>query len=113
MKVVVFGHSENPERYSNMAAELLLNYKHEVVTINPRHEEELKRIDTPFHTLTLYVNPQVSEKYQDLLLRAKPKRVIFNPGTENPALEEKFKSQGAEVVIGCTLVMLKTNQFEV
>nr|BDT28816.1 CoA-binding protein [Bacteriovorax sp. HI3] len=112
MKVVVFGYSEGPDRYSNMAANLLHDYKHEVVTINPRQEEELKKINTSFHTLTLYVNPQISDKYQDLLLNSKPKRVIFNPGTENPALEKKFEAQGAEVVIGCTLVMLKTQQFD-
>lgn len=111
MKVVVFGYSDSPDRYSNMAANLLKDYSHEVVTINPRQEEELGKIKTEFHTLTLYVNPQISDKYQDMLLASKPKRVIFNPGTENASLEKKFEDQGAEVVIGCTLVMLRTNQF--
>lgn len=111
MKVLVFGYSENPDRYSHMAAELLKDYKHETVTINPRMEEELPKIKMDYHTLTLYVNPQISDKYQDMLLKSKPKRVIFNPGTENPELEKKFEAQGAEVVIGCTLVMLRTNQF--
>ncbi len=111
MKVLVFGYSENPDRYSYMAAELLKDYKHETVTINPRQVEELAKINTDYHTLTLYVNPQISDKYQDILLKSKPKRVIFNPGTENPSLQKKFESLGAEVVIGCTLVMLRTNQF--
>lgn len=111
MKVLVFGYSENPDRYSYMAAELLKDYKHETVTINPRQVEELGKISTDYHTLTLYVNPQISDKYQDILLKSKPKRVIFNPGTENPTLQKKFEIQGAEVVIGCTLVMLRTNQF--
>lgn len=111
MKVLVFGYSENPDRYSYMAAELLKDYKHETVTINPRQVEELTKINTDYHTLTLYVNPQISDKYQDILLKSKPKRVIFNPGTENPSLQKKFESLGAEVVIGCTLVMLRTNQF--
>lgn len=112
MKVIVFGYSENPDRYSNMAAHLLADYKHEVVTINPRLEEEISKINTDYHTLTLYVNPQVSDKYQEILLKSGPKRVIFNPGTENSTLQKKFESLGAEVVVGCTLVMLRTNQFE-
>ncbi len=111
MKVLVFGYSESPDRYSNMAANLLQDYKHETVTINPRHEEELQKINTDYHTLTLYVNPTISDKYQDILLKSKPKRVIFNPGTENPGLQKKFETLGCEVVIGCTLVMLRTNQF--
>jgi uncharacterized protein len=111
MRTLVFGYSDSPERYSNMAAHLLADYKHETVTVNPRHEEEFEKIKGEFHTLTLYVNPTISEKYQDLLLKVKPKRVIFNPGTENPDLEKKFEVLGAEVVIGCTLVMLRTNQF--
>lgn len=111
MKVLVFGYSENPERYSHMAAELLKDYKHETITINPRQEEDLKKINTDYHTLTMYVNPTISDKYQDILLKSKPKRVIFNPGTENPILQKKFETIGTEVVIGCTLVMLRTNQF--
>lgn len=112
MKVLVFGYSDSPDRYSHMAAELLKNYKHETVTINPRMEEELQKINTDYHTLTLYVNPTISDKYQDILLKSRPKRVIFNPGTENPVLQKKFETMGAEVVIGCTLVMLRTNQFD-
>lgn len=112
MKVLVFGYSESTDRYSNMAARLLEDYKHEVTTVNPRRDEELGRACEGFHTLTLYVNPTISDKYQDLLLKTKPKRVIFNPGTENENLMKKFETLGTEVVIGCTLVMLRTNQFE-
>lgn len=112
MKVLVFGYSESPDRYSNMAAQLLHDYKHEVVTINPRQEDELTRINNEFHTLTLYVNPKVADKFAEILLKSRPKRVIFNPGTENTDLQKKFQAQGSEVVIGCTLVMLRTNQFD-
>lgn len=111
MRVMVFGYSESPDRYSNIAHHLLQDFKHESLTVNPRHEEELKNLAQDIHTLTLYVNPIVSAKFQDLLLNIKPKRVIFNPGTESPELEKKFLAQGADVVIGCTLVMLRTGQF--
>lgn len=111
MKVLIFGYSESVDRYSNMAARLLEDYKHEVTTINPRQDSELLKVNEDIHTLTLYVNPSISDKYQDLLLKTKPKRVIFNPGTENENLMKKFETLGVEVVIGCTLVMLRTNQF--
>lgn len=111
MKVMVFGYSESADRYSNKAHHLLQEYKHESIPVNPRHEEELKNLDRDIDTLTLYVNPVVSAKFQELLLSLKPNRVIFNPGTESPELEKKFLAQGADVVIGCTLVMLRTGQF--
>lgn len=111
MKTLVFGYSDNPDRYSFIATEMLQDYKHEVVTVNPRIDSELSKISNDVHTLTMYVNPQVSEKFQDTLLKMKPKRVIFNPGTENPSLAKKFETLGTEIVIGCTLVMLRTNQY--
>lgn len=111
MKVLVFGYSESPDRYSNKAHNLLLDFEHESIPVNPRNEDELNNLPGNIHTLALYVNPAISTKFQDLLLSIKPKRVIFNPGTESPELEKKFLAQGADVVIGCTLVMLKTGQF--
>ncbi len=111
MKTMVFGYSDSPDRYSYMAHELLKSYGHESLPINPRHEEELKDLASDIHTLTLYVNPTVSAKFQDLLVGLHPKRVIFNPGTESPELQKKFEKAGSEVVVGCTLVMLRTGQF--
>ena len=45
------------------------------------------------------------------ILNLKPRRVIFNPGSENYALVTKLKEAGIEVVQACTLVMLRTEQF--
>lgn len=113
MKTLVFGFSESPDRYSHMAYNLLREFQHETVAINPRIELDLQKLEKQqdVHTLTLYVNPAVSAKFEQNLLNLKPKRVIFNPGTESSSLQEKFRQQGAEVVIGCTLVMLRTGQF--
>jgi hypothetical protein len=111
MKVVIFGYSDNVERYSNKASALLGEYHHEVVKINPRNEDDLKLLNTNYDTLSLYVNSEISNKFQDQLTKSNPKRVIFNPGSENSILQKKFEAMGVEVVIGCTLVMLKTNQF--
>ena len=63
------------------------------------------------HTITLYLNPQRQEQYYDYLLSLKPKRIIFNPGTENPLLIRLLKEYGIEPVIACTLVMLSTGQY--
>ncbi len=111
MKVLVFGYSDNVDRYSNMAFQLLKEYQHEAIAINPRIEGDLLNLDNAIHTLTLYVNPGASAKFETLLIAMRPKRVIFNPGTENLELQRKFEAAGSEVVIGCTLVMLKTGQF--
>lgn len=110
MKVLVFGYSENPERYSYKAFHLLEEYKHQTIKFNPRIDDP-KDLDKNFDTVTLYVNKSISDKFSDLLLQLQCKRVIFNPGAENGELEEKLKAQSVEVVHGCTLVMLKTSQF--
>lgn len=110
MKVLVFGYSDNPDRYSYLAANLLLDHKHETVKFNPRIDDP-KNLDKNFDTLTLYVSGPVSDKFQELLLGLNVKRVIFNPGTENDQLEGKLRAKGVEIVHGCTLVMLRTGQF--
>lgn len=113
MNVCVFGYSENVEKYSHKAALLLQEFHHEVYLINPRLESDFAKItkSANIHTLTLYVNSSISDKYQDYLLEMGAKRVIFNPGTENYALQKKFETLGVDVVVGCTLVLLRTHQF--
>lgn len=108
--VLVFGYSDNPDRYSYMAFNLLKDYKHNVTAFNPRVDDP-KALPKKFDTLTLYVSPPVADKFEDLLMSLDVKRVIFNPGTENQKFIDLFQSRGVEVVIGCTLVMLRTNQY--
>lgn len=62
-------------------------------------------------TVTLYVNPERQQAYYDYILGLRPRRIIFNPGTENAELARMAREQGIEVVIGCTLVMLTLNNF--
>lgn len=95
-----------------MASSLLEEYQHEVIKVNLRKEEDFFKLNEDFHTLTIYVNSNLSDKYQALLLASKPKRVIFNPGAENTSLASKFSKNGVEVINGCTVVMIKTNQFD-
>ncbi len=118
MKVLIFGSSTNPERYSYKASEMLLQYGHEIVQVGRREghandhpilagHPKVDQIDT----LTLYMNPTALLEHQDYLIGLEAKRVIFNPGTESAELAKAFKENGSEVLNACTLVMLRTNQF--
>lgn len=117
-KTLVIGASENPERYSYKAINLLLAYGHPVVAIGGRQgqvsgvgfgKEKLDFQD--LNTVTLYLNPGRQEEYYDYIIELHPQRVIFNPGTENPAFANQLKSAGIQVVEACTLVLLHTGQF--
>lgn len=118
MKTLVIGASHNPARYSYSAVKLLQHYGHEVVALGRRAREvgdweilsgtpEIKDLDT----ITVYMNAQNQQDYQDYILGLHPKRVIFNPGAENPELANKLIKNGVEVLDACTLVMLRTNQY--
>ena len=117
-KTLIIGASPNPDRYSSKAANMLTRYGHEIVQVGLRKGEmagkeiivgkpELHDIDT----VTLYLNPQNQKDWYDYLVKLKPKRIIFNPGTENEELEELAEKNGIEPVEACTLVMLSTAQY--
>ncbi len=115
---LVIGASLNPERYSNMAIKsLVANNQHVLayglkvgdvsgVTISTILEE-YNTIDT----VTLYLNPALQKVYYDYIIGLKPRRVIFNPGTENPEFYNLLKANAIAVEIACTLVLLSTNQY--
>ena len=119
MNVAVVGASNKPERYSHQAVVLLAQKGHVVYPIHPALAEidghrvfkKLADVPVPVHTVTLYVSPALSGGLAGDLLAARPVRVIFNPGTENPELEEKLAAAGIAVVQACTLVLLRTGQF--
>jgi predicted CoA-binding protein len=118
MKTLVIGASTNPERYSFKAINSLLNHNHSVVAIGQKIGEvsgvkiqtkqiPLKNIDT----VTLYVNAKNQRDYYNYILQLQPKRVIFNPGTENPEFYQLLKANSIKVEEACTLVLLATNQY--
>ena len=117
-KTVVLGASENPERYSFIAVTRLNEKQHPVVAVGLKEGKigDIKILSgTPHidnvHTITLYLNLQRQKLFYDYILSLNPKRIIFNPGAENPELEEMAASKGIDVVEGCTLVMLSTGSF--
>lgn len=117
-KTVVFGASPNPARYSNIATYRLKKYGHETIPIGVRKgkicdldillgQPEIEGVDT----ITLYMNPARQQPYYDYILGLNPKRIIFNPGTENPELIALAQEKGIETTIACTLVMLSVGDY--
>lgn len=110
----MIGASSNPARYSNTAVKELTRKGFPVVAIGLRNENiGNTEIQTGFpeiedvHTVTLYVGQQIQPGYKDYIInQLAPKRIIFNPGTENEDFEQLAEEKGIEVVKNCTLVML-------
>lgn len=117
-QTLVIGASENEERYSNMAIKLLTQHGHTVFGIGNRKgqvgntviETETKEY-SDINTVTLYLNPKLQEAYYDYILGLKPKRIIFNPGTENIILKNLAEAQGITTEDACTLVLLRLGQY--
>jgi uncharacterized protein len=119
-KTVVVGATENPTRYAYIASQMLSSHGHEFVPVSIKKGEVLgKQIldvnEKPeigdVDTVTMYVGSRNQASWYDFILNLKPKRIIFNPGTENPELEEMAHKQGIEIVEGCTLVMLRLGHY--
>lgn len=117
-RVLIIGASLKPSRFSYMALKKLTEYNHEVFAIGNKEGEifgvqiqksnaSLGNIDT----VTLYINSINQINYEDYILKMHPKRIIFNPGTENSSLAAKSRAAGIEVVMDCTLVMLDAGSF--
>lgn len=117
-KTLVLGASTNPSRYSFLAINKLIANGHSVVAIGQKEGEiegvkiQTKQIPfTNIDTVTLYLNPQRQKDYYNYIVGLQPKRVIFNPGTENPEFYQLLKLNSIKTEVACTLVMLGTNQF--
>ncbi len=117
-KTLVIGASSNPERYSYKAIERLQHHNQPVVAVGRRQTEvlgvpvEKEKIHFDgIDTVTLYLNPKNQVEYYNYIISLNPKRVIFNPGTENPELYEILTQNGIEYEEACTLVLLGTGQY--
>lgn len=116
---LVLGASSKTTRYSKMAIELLQNKGEDVIAIGSKEAEvgDVKILTTlpdyvkQVHTVTIYLRPSLQKQYEKMILDLQPKRVIFNPGANNPELQNKLASVGIEVLNACTLVMIQTNQY--
>ncbi len=117
--VAILGASNKPERYSYKALKMLEGKNYNVIPVNPVLKEidgvevtrSLEHIKSPIDTLTLYIKPQRVLEELNKIITLKPRRIIFNPGTEDSTIKEKFEENDIECVEACTLVLLSTNQF--
>lgn len=118
MKTLVLGASMKVHRFSHKAVQRLVSNQHEVVAFGLK-EGEISgvTIDTELvqyediHTVTLYLNPAVQEDYYEYIFSLQPKRIIFNPGTENPSFVAQLEEKEIKCVTACTLVMLASNRY--
>jgi len=115
---LVIGASENPERYSNRAISMLRSRGIPVHAVGLRAgfvgdvpvqtgQPEFSDIDT----VTLYLGISRQAAVEDYIISLRPRRVIFNPGTENPPFEKRLKDYGIEVEEACTLVLLSSGAY--
>jgi len=118
-KVAVIGASEKDDRYSYKAMKMLEEMGHTAIPVAPAREtilglkayHRVNLIEEQLDTVTLYVGPARQESIIDQIIEKRPKRVIFNPGTENPDAEKKLNAAGIDTMEACTLVLLRTGQF--
>jgi len=115
---LVIGASTNPNRYSNIAIKRLRDKEISTLAIGLRAGKVLdviveteKKVFSNVDTVTLYLNPQRQEEYFDYIVSLHPRRVIFNPGTENPEFVKFLKDNTIESEVACTLVLLSTNEY--
>jgi predicted CoA-binding protein len=115
---LVLGATERTDRYANVAIRKLRRYGHDVVAVGlrPGQVEDVTIMteipkDFPIDTVTLYMNPFNQIPWQPKILDLQPKRIIFNPGTEDLGFEAMAEAKGIEPVVGCTLVMLSAGTF--
>jgi predicted CoA-binding protein len=117
-KTVIIGASTDQSRYAYKATVSLQNNKHEAIPVGITpgqingtpiltNKEKIDGVDT----VTMYVGPRNQTHWYDYILSLNPKRVIFNPGAENPEFEQMLKAKGIDVTEACTLVLLSTKQY--
>jgi predicted CoA-binding protein len=117
-KTVVIGASSNPERYAYKATIALQAKGHEVIPVGIK-DGNINGLDIfkgqpnveDVDTVTLYVGPKNQTEWMDYVISIKPKRVVFNPGTENPAFEQILQKNNIETIEACTLVMLSIGNY--
>ena len=119
-KTVIIGATTNPSRYAYLAAGMLTEYNYPIVPVGIKQGEVYGEKILPIYnrpiiqdvdTVTLYIGPQHQPEHYDYILSLKPKRVIFNPGTENDEFERLLEASGVEALQACTLVMLRSGQY--
>ncbi len=118
MKTLIIGASNNPNRYSYKAAHQLTQNGYEIIPFGVKRGEVAgEKIENEWNsnwevdTVTMYVNSSLQEQYYNDIIALKPRRVIFNPGTENPSFTKLLNQNNIETENACTLVLLSMNVY--
>jgi len=117
-KTLILGATTNATRYAYLAAERLSNNGHHIINVGLKTGtvagvsiEMPEVIYTDIDTITLYINPEKQQLLYDYIIKTNPKRIIFNPGTENPELQKLANARGIATEYACTLVLLMLGQY--
>ena len=119
-KTVIIGATPNPSRYAYTAARMLTEYQHPIVPVGIKQGTVAEQAILDLHekpaiadvdTVTLYIGPRHQPEWYDYILSLKPRRLIFNPGTENQELYQHATQQGIVAIEACTLVMLRAGTY--
>lgn len=119
-QVIILGASHKPDRYAYQALTLLREHNYAVVPVHPTRKSiagmaviaALEQAPHGAYSLTIYVNPARGLAAAETIVNIKPKRVIFNPGTESPELQQILTDAGIDWVADCTLEMLRQGRFQ-
>lgn len=117
-KTLIIGASTDTTRYAYKAAHMLVGKGHDIVNVGIKKGEvagiaieKPTTTHTDIDTITLYIGAPIQSQYFDYIVDTHPKRVIFNPGTENRALEQLLDEHKIPHTRACTLVLLSTGQY--
>ena len=117
-KTLVIGASTNPSRYSYKAIQKLTFYGHPVLAIGNKEGEVSgvkftteKILFKDIDTISLYLNEKNQKGFYGYILDLNPKRVLFNPGTENKELQKLLAKNNIAFEEACTLVLLSIGQY--
>lgn len=117
-KTLVIGASTNPSRYSYLAMQQLIANGHLVIGVGKKEGEvngvkitASKILYKDVDTVTLYLSKKNQQEFYDYIVSLNPKRVLFNPGTENEELENLLTKHHIAFEQACTLVLLSTGQY--
>jgi len=118
-KTLILGATTSTDRYAYLAARSLTQKGHPIVPVGIKNgevfgqsiEKDKNKVFEDIDTITMYVGVANQADWYEYILKTKPKRIIFNPGTENQELAQKAQAEGIECIEACTLVMLSTGQY--
>jgi len=121
MSTLIIGASSKPNRYAYEAARRLLAIGETVYPLGYRAGKTAGELEIltsipanlTVDNITLYLRPELQEEYLEQIVALAPKRIIFNPGTENPQFQKRLQDYlpKTEIMMACTLVLINLDQY--